>query len=258
MNSNARYISATDTAKLVRADLKAHFPYTVFSVRCHHGSIDVRWTDGATSLEVQPILNHYEGATFDGMIDLRGSQDTEHEGELVHFGASFVQGQRECTPAFKNKCAYAVATYFHLPVPLPLAEDDLYGWFERKDDVTDVLGRDGLIELIVQLMNCTNAETGDCFSRWGDPDTWMMRAWQGARELDAYRDNPLTRDFVMDYENGAIDEAQLDRISAPTIVVTPEAVTISDPLRERLDALNIDALSPLEALTALYELKRMS
>jgi hypothetical protein len=69
------YIGAADTAKLVRKQLKKHFPDTKFSVRTSHysmgASIRVRWTDGPTTSQVDPIVGQFAGARFDGMIDLK-------------------------------------------------------------------------------------------------------------------------------------------------------------------------------------------
>ena len=139
------YLSCADTAKLVRKALKREFPGVKFSVRSSNyaggASIDVRWTDGPTSKQVDPVLNAFEGAGFDGMIDLKyhvetwllpdgsvapaysvgteGSRGVD-EGyayappagaELVHLGADFVQGQRESSrealeQAIDETCAY--------------------------------------------------------------------------------------------------------------------------------------------------------
>jgi len=119
------YLTCADTAKLVRKALKREFPTTKFSVRSSNyaggASIDVRWTDGPTSKQVDPVLNAFEGAGFDGMIDLKYSVETwllpdgsvapaysvgtegsrgvdegyayappAPDAELVHFGADFV------------------------------------------------------------------------------------------------------------------------------------------------------------------------
>jgi hypothetical protein len=69
------YISPADTAKLVRKALKREFPGVKFSVRTSTyaggASIDVSWTDGPTTKQVDPVIGAYEGADFDGMIDLK-------------------------------------------------------------------------------------------------------------------------------------------------------------------------------------------
>ena len=96
------YISTKDTTKHVRKALKHYFPRVKFSVRseCYSGgsSIHVAWTDGPRTQVVERIAKAYEGADFDGMIDLK----TNHSSVLVNesgprevqFGADFVFCQR--------------------------------------------------------------------------------------------------------------------------------------------------------------------
>ena len=92
------YESTADTAKRVRKALKHYFPAMTFSVRSKvysgGASIDVRWTDGPRTQAVERIAKAYEGADFDGMIDLK----THHSTIIVdaggpreiQFGADFV------------------------------------------------------------------------------------------------------------------------------------------------------------------------
>lgn len=105
-----RYISVTETAKLLRAALKAEFPGVKFSVRSDSysggASIDVHWLDGPTSTAVTPVLDRYKGAEFDGMIDLRTNHTTllaapDGTVEEVQFGAHYVFGHRSVTPEFQ-------------------------------------------------------------------------------------------------------------------------------------------------------------
>ena len=81
MTTNApslEYLSARDTAKLVRAALKKAFPDQKFSVRSDTysggASIDVSWADGPLASEVDVITERFSGADFDGMIDLKTSR----------------------------------------------------------------------------------------------------------------------------------------------------------------------------------------
>jgi hypothetical protein len=66
-------LSTAATAVYVRQALKAAFPRTQFSVTSSvysmGSSISVRWTDGPTASQVNPILKAFEGAGFDGMTD---------------------------------------------------------------------------------------------------------------------------------------------------------------------------------------------
>lgn len=74
-----RYLSAAETAKLVRLALKREFPGVKFSVRSKTysggASIDVSWVDGPTSSEVDRVIGVYAGGDFDGMIDLKISNE---------------------------------------------------------------------------------------------------------------------------------------------------------------------------------------
>lgn len=125
----SRYISAADTAKLIRKQLKAKFAGVKFSVRTDSyaggASIDVEWTDGPTARLVDAVVKPFAGGGFDGMIDMAYSveaflladgsacfaQTTGTEGsggtylrgkafkptpdaERVHFGANYVFTKR--------------------------------------------------------------------------------------------------------------------------------------------------------------------
>lgn len=131
---SARYLSCAETAKLMRAALKAKFPGFAFSVRSRTytggSAIDVSWTDGPRQKDVAPVVAAFEGGRFDGMIDMAYSvehwllpdgttalahspgtansagscpsfvSDPPHpNAELVHFGAKYVSAQREMSDA---------------------------------------------------------------------------------------------------------------------------------------------------------------
>lgn len=70
-----KYLSAADTAKVVRKILKAQFPGTKFSVRSETysmgSSVRVSWTDGPTEKQVDSAVGVLSGSGFDGMIDLK-------------------------------------------------------------------------------------------------------------------------------------------------------------------------------------------
>lgn len=72
-----RFISLTETAKLIRIALKRAFPGVKFSIRSNRysggSSIDVRWTDGPIVSGVRAVTGNYTGGGFDGSIDLRYS-----------------------------------------------------------------------------------------------------------------------------------------------------------------------------------------
>jgi hypothetical protein len=130
------YLTCAETAKLVRAALKAEFPGVKFSVRSHTyaggASIDITWTDGPIAEAVDRVAKVFSGADFDGMIDLKtysdhwlepdGSVTIAHaqgteasrgylpevindppspSARLVSFGADFIFSNRNRSEAFK-------------------------------------------------------------------------------------------------------------------------------------------------------------
>lgn len=104
-----KYLTCAETAKLLRAALKAEFPAVKFGVRSKTysggASIDVSWTDGPITADVKPVCDRYEGATFDGMIDLKEYKDTlvttADGAELVSMGADFIFENRGLSPEFE-------------------------------------------------------------------------------------------------------------------------------------------------------------
>jgi len=70
-----KYITTTDTAKIIRKILKKYHPDIKFSVRSKSysggSSITINWTDGPTERQIKRITEYFEGASFDGMIDLK-------------------------------------------------------------------------------------------------------------------------------------------------------------------------------------------
>jgi len=108
--------STTDTAKLIRKEVKHYFPNVKFTVRSHSysggSSINVSWVDGPTSKEVDLVVKRFEGASFDGMIDLKSykpSVFTILEGSTlpveVSYGVDFVFTNRELSSEFKAELA---------------------------------------------------------------------------------------------------------------------------------------------------------
>ena len=56
-----RYVSATETAKLIRRQLKKRHPDTKFSVRSDHDSINISWIDGPRASQVDDELCGFKG-----------------------------------------------------------------------------------------------------------------------------------------------------------------------------------------------------
>lgn len=127
------WIDTKDQAAYLRKFLKSQYPETKFSVRIERfaggSAVNVNWTDGPASEEIDAILRGYQGGGFDGMIDMaysidsylnpqtgearfastdgtagsRGSVPKAHtwkpgpEWERVDFSAKFVHGNRKVT-----------------------------------------------------------------------------------------------------------------------------------------------------------------
>jgi hypothetical protein len=98
------YMTCAESAKMLRKALAARFPGVKFSVRSKTysggASINVSWTGGPCGREVERITCRYEGADFDGMIDLKTSKDallSLPDGSLkrVRFGSDYIFCQRE-------------------------------------------------------------------------------------------------------------------------------------------------------------------
>jgi hypothetical protein len=94
-----KYISAAETAKLIRAALKEAFPGVKFSVRSSTysggASVSIGWTDGPNTKQVEAVTGAFKGAYFDGSIDYKGSVYAMLDGEPVHFGADYINTSRE-------------------------------------------------------------------------------------------------------------------------------------------------------------------
>ena len=97
-----RYITVTDTAKLIRKELKKNFAGIKFSVAQRSGglSICVEWLDGPSEPAVNKIVKRFQGASFDSSIDLQSYVDSTYEGEEVHFGANYVTCRRKKSRVF--------------------------------------------------------------------------------------------------------------------------------------------------------------
>lgn len=154
--TQARYISCTDTAKLLRKVLKAKFPRTKFSVKSKiysgGASITVGWLDGPTAKLVESVTSAYAGGGFDGMIDLAyssyawlmpdgtvtfaktrgtaGSGGTvssdqalqpSFKSELVRFGADYVFTERRYSPAFYQRAVEKVVRRYGEPLAVKVS-----------------------------------------------------------------------------------------------------------------------------------------
>jgi hypothetical protein len=114
MNATERtYISTTDTAKELRKALKEAFGSVKFSVKSRKysmgSSIDVKWTDGPTVHMVEKVANRFQGASFDGMQDLKSFHTSIHNGQRVHWGADYVLCSRTISQIILQNAADRIA-----------------------------------------------------------------------------------------------------------------------------------------------------
>jgi hypothetical protein len=89
-------ISTTDTAKLIRKELKNAFAGVKFSVTCdkYAGGASIWVTfykaTGISKHAVRAIVDKYESQKFDGMTDSTEYVTGEIDGVPVRFGSHFV------------------------------------------------------------------------------------------------------------------------------------------------------------------------
>ena len=180
--------SCAETASLVRAALKQSFPGVKFSVRSDTysmgASIDVRWTDGPSSKAVEKVAKQFEGADFDGMIDLKSYNDHwlspdgtvrlahadgtvgslgvipggEWKGPAdarkVHLGADYVFCNRDLSAGFLRLLAAKVGKKYG--VPAPEVVEDKHGT-HLKEDYTNLVGDRPVTDFVHWMAQETNA-----------------------------------------------------------------------------------------------------
>lgn len=130
----AKYLTAAETAKLIRAALKAAFPGVKFSVRSDTyslgASIYVRWTDGPTDPAVRAITESFRASDFDGMIDMSVNRPpTEIDGQLVHFGADYVKTSRQQSAEYRQRLSAIAAQILGEPVDEGKWYDEVRGQY---------------------------------------------------------------------------------------------------------------------------------
>lgn len=260
-------------------------------------SITVSWTDGETTAEVDPVIRQFAGADFDGMIDLKSYHDSVLNGdEVVHFGADFVFSNRKTSISFRMKVANAVCAYFKLPVP-PMNRWNWFDR-TPDTSIYPMNGHEDLLDVFNQVMWATNADNGTLHGTSGYVPGWIEAIWAAFNTQTSAEQYPILREGANYTPDGSviISADLLDEMvgegSAEVVELTPELLAIATPdeglvdlldddpidetppirvsaetlqpiikpdtLRAKLASINVDVLSPLEALTLLYELKRLA
>lgn len=102
-----KWISAKDTAAMIRTSLKEAFPGVKFSVRSDNNAVRVNWIDGPSAAQVEAVANVFKGGYFDGMIDYAGTIQHMINGEVVQFGAKYIFCNRDHSDALIAKAIAA-------------------------------------------------------------------------------------------------------------------------------------------------------
>lgn len=116
------WAKAPNASKNIKKELTLAFPGIKFSVRSrYHGSINISWTDGPTTKEVDAITAKYEDGDFDGMTDCYNYDHSAYgEAVSVVLGRSrYVTTSREMTARFLRDAVIEVCfEYGHDELPL--------------------------------------------------------------------------------------------------------------------------------------------
>jgi len=110
------YLTVSETAVFVRDILKESYPGVKFSVRSDSyaggASIDILWTDGPTTKQVDDVVGFLQSAYFDGMIDYKGSRYHKLDGKPMHLGADYIHTRRDYTDELTQRCLDRVWEYW--------------------------------------------------------------------------------------------------------------------------------------------------
>jgi len=172
------HLDTTEVASMVRGILKQAFPNTKFSVRSDKysmgSSVDVHWTDGPTTAQVQPICDRFAGSGFDGMQDLKYSlEPVEINGRAVRMGTDYVFANRHISRDLMKQAALRIADETGLPLLFidergcPANAEEHVPWsYCRREDVIahDSHGGEWYSQLINQVAMATSCEAGKEYS----------------------------------------------------------------------------------------------
>lgn len=264
----AKHIDTAEVAKLVRENLKLEFPGIKFSVRIKRysggSSIRVDWTDGPTSYQVKEVTSFFQGGSFDGMQDLMSyTYLTNEDGEQIHYGADFIFPEREYSREFTQAVAEHVAAQFYVEVP---TMND-YNWYDYDSSRKGILGNQTIIDLIREAQQHATLVNGKLeFSEnsFGWVPGWLSRDIAEVTETPAPEPTPavvetpapLPAEPVASTEDVAEAEMveYLNYAKLRTIEAKIEQ-TVEKLIAARLAEVDLNTITPLQALNLLSELK---
>jgi len=127
-------------AKMIRHDLKRAFPTVTFKVRSdsYSGgcSIDIHWTDGPTTDQVERLTGRYQHGRFDGMQDLyeySNSRKDIPQADYVHTTRNHSDAVTAAAVAFVNRAwgwnlAYEPNQYGRMAITNDGLRGNCSGW----------------------------------------------------------------------------------------------------------------------------------
>lgn len=114
---------AAIAAKEIRQLLKQAWPSVRFRVRCSNFSmgdaVDVKWTDGPSSKQVDNVVQAWQSEDFDGMTDSSVARpDTIVDGTILCNRVRFVHTTRHFSRDFMRQVALDLCDRYELPLPV--------------------------------------------------------------------------------------------------------------------------------------------
>lgn len=99
-------------AKAIRAELKTNFPGIKFFVRSRGftggDSVDIEWTDGPCTRDVEKITDKYQYGHFDGMYDIY--ENSNKRDDIPQ--AKYVLAQRSISKELKSEIKEYIVDYY--------------------------------------------------------------------------------------------------------------------------------------------------
>ena len=145
-------------SSLIKKELRKAFPKTKFSVRSDNfangSSVDISWTDGPTTNQVDKISKKYQYGHFDGMIDMYEYSNNREDIPQ----AKWVQTSRDLSNEMRLQASKIAKNHYAdlENIPAPETVEDLgnsftaftrcYNWYDiaysilSKIDLTDANG----------------------------------------------------------------------------------------------------------------------
>jgi len=180
-----KFLTAVETAKLIRKELKKNFPTIKFSVKTKN-AININWIDGPSDGEVDNVVAAFSGTSFNSIIDMTynttswllpdGSvkiANSGHDGMTeavksekphadaieVSFGASFIFTNRSYGLEALTMITKDVVKYYGLEMPeISVSDYDGHAYISDMDLILDNLGErlSTLVYQQSQKMNLTD------------------------------------------------------------------------------------------------------